>query len=83
MERWNYKKNSFLHLTTILHGRSVITEISSACGDKNSTSSKQDWSHSWHKINATTLQKEVKTIQNGQKIKGRFTSSEGARVCAQ
>jgi hypothetical protein len=29
----------------------VITEISSAQGDKNSASSTQDWSHSWHKIN--------------------------------
>jgi hypothetical protein len=35
----------------------VITEISSTQGGKNSTSSKQNWSHSWHKNNATTLQK--------------------------
>ena len=60
----------------------VITEISSAHDDKNSTSSKQDWSHSWHKINATTLQKEVKTIQNGQKIERRFTPSGSTHVCA-
>jgi hypothetical protein len=59
----------------------VITEISSVRGDKNSTSSKQDWSHSWHKINATALQKGSKTIPNDQKFEELFTSSECARVC--
>jgi hypothetical protein len=38
----------------------VITEISSAQGDKNSTSSTQDWSHSWHRINPSSLQKGQK-----------------------
>jgi hypothetical protein len=41
----------------------VITEISSTQGDKNSASSTQDWSHSWHKINSSALQKGKKTIQ--------------------
>jgi hypothetical protein len=41
----------------IHQGAFVITEISSAQGGKNSTSSKQNWSHSWHKNNATALQK--------------------------
>jgi hypothetical protein len=35
----------------------VITEISSAQGDKNSASSTQKNSHSWHKINSTAQQK--------------------------
>jgi hypothetical protein len=36
---------------------SVITEISSAQGDKNSASSTQKNSHSWHKVNPTAQQK--------------------------
>jgi hypothetical protein len=48
----------------------VITEISSAQGDKNSASSTQDWSHSWHKINSSTLQKGQKTIQMTKNLKG-------------
>jgi hypothetical protein len=61
----------YTYAPNIIHqGASVITEISSAHGDKNSASSKQDWSHSWHRINSTTLQKGSKTIQNDQKLKG-------------
>jgi hypothetical protein len=50
--------------------------------DKNSASSKQERSHSWHKINSSALQKGQKTIQNDQKFEGRFTGSGCARVCA-
>jgi hypothetical protein len=39
---------------------SVITEILSTHGDKNSASSKQQWSHSWHWINFTAFQKGQK-----------------------
>jgi hypothetical protein len=39
-------------------GLCLITEISSAQGNKNSASSKQDWSHSWHRINSLALQKD-------------------------
>jgi hypothetical protein len=35
----------------------VITEILSAQGDKNSASSAQKNSHSWHKVNSTAQQK--------------------------
>jgi hypothetical protein len=35
----------------------VITEISSALGDKNSASSTQENSHSWNKINSTAQKK--------------------------
>jgi hypothetical protein len=35
----------------------VITEISSAQGDKNSASLTQNWSHSWHRINSTSQQR--------------------------
>jgi hypothetical protein len=65
----------------IHQGASVITEISSAQGDKNSASSKQDWSHSWHRINSSALQKGQKTIQNDQKFERCFTSSGCVRVC--
>ena len=41
----------------IHQGASVITEISSARGDKNSASSKQKRSHSWHKVNSIAQQK--------------------------
>jgi hypothetical protein len=51
---------------------SVITEISSAQGDKNSASSAQKNSHSWHKIMPQHCKKEVKTIQMTQKIKRRM-----------
>jgi hypothetical protein len=48
----------------------VITEISSAQGNKNSASSKQDWSHSWHKINSTALQKGQKLYKMTKNLKG-------------
>jgi hypothetical protein len=74
---------SYTYAPNLIHqGASVITEISSTQGDKNSASSKQDWSHSWHRINSTTLQKGQKTIQNDQKFEKRFTSSGCTRVCA-
>jgi hypothetical protein len=59
-----------------------ITEISSAQGDKNSASSTQDWSHSRHMINSTSIAKGSKTIQNDQKFERLFTSSECAHICA-
>jgi hypothetical protein len=48
----------------------VITEILSARGDKNSASSKQDWSHSWHRINSTSLQKGQKLYKIPKNLKG-------------
>ena len=41
----------------IHHGASVITEILSTRGDKNSASSTQKSSHSWHKVNSIAQQK--------------------------
>jgi hypothetical protein len=38
----------YTYAPNLIHqGASVITEISSTRGDKNSASSKQNWSHSW------------------------------------
>ena len=42
---------------------SVITEISSAQGDKNSASSAQKNNHSWHKVKTLQHRKRAKTIQ--------------------
>jgi hypothetical protein len=61
----------YTYAPNLIHqGASVITEISSAHGDKNSTSSKQDWSHSWHMITSTTLQKGQKLYKMTKKLKG-------------
>jgi hypothetical protein len=59
----------------------VITEISSAHDDKNSASSQQDWSHSWHRINSTTLQKGKKLYKMTKKLKGALQNM-GLRVYA-
>jgi hypothetical protein len=50
--------------------RTVITEISSAQGDKNSASSKQKRSHSWHKVNSTAQQKGQKLYKMTKNLKG-------------
>jgi hypothetical protein len=49
-------------ITTILV---VITEISSAQGDKNSASSTQKNSHSWHKDKLHSTAKGSKLYKNG------------------
>jgi hypothetical protein len=48
----------------------VITEISSAQGDKNSASSTQKNSHSWHKVNSTAQQKGSKLYKMAKKLQG-------------
>jgi hypothetical protein len=61
----------YKYAPNLIHqGASVITEILSAHGDKNSASSKQDWSHSWHRINSTALQKGQKLYKMTKKLKG-------------
>jgi hypothetical protein len=61
---------SYTFAPNLIHqGASVITEISSAHGDKNSTSAKQQWSHSWNWINFTAL-KKGKNYTSNQKLKG-------------
>jgi hypothetical protein len=70
-----------------------ITEISSARGDKNSASSKQKRSHSWHKVNSTAQQKGQNYTKWPKNCKAlyilwararmRVTASYKARICAQ
>jgi hypothetical protein len=72
----------YTYAPNLIHqGASVITEISSAHGDKNSASSKQDWSHSWHRINSTALQKGQKLYKMTKKLKG-ASQNQGARAYA-
>jgi hypothetical protein len=72
----------YTYAPNLIHqGASVITEISSTHGDKNSASSKQERSHSWHKINSTAWKKGQKTIQSDQKLKGALQNL-GARAYA-
>jgi hypothetical protein len=58
----------------------VITEILSAQGNKNSASSTQDWSRSWHRINSSAQQKGQKTIQMIKNSKALYRT--WARACA-
>jgi hypothetical protein len=51
----------------------VITEISSAQGDKNSASSTQKNSHSWHKVNSTAQQKGSKLYKMTKNYKALYT----------
>jgi hypothetical protein len=46
-----------LLLTSSIRGHLLSLKFRPHSGDKNSASSKQNWSHSWHKINSTALQK--------------------------
>jgi hypothetical protein len=57
----------------------VITEISSAQGDKNSASSTQDWSHSWHRIKSSALKKGKKTIRMIKNSKALYRTWARAR----
>ena len=61
----------YMYAPNLIHqGASVITEILSAHGYKNSASSKQQWSHPWIWINTKTFKKGSKTIQSSEKLKG-------------
>jgi hypothetical protein len=72
----------YTYAPNLIHqGASVITEISSAHGDKNSASSKQERSHSWHRINSTALQKGQKLYKMTKKLKGALQNL-GARAYA-
>ena len=62
----NLTKVAQKHPTNII----VITEISSAQGDKNSASSTQKNSHSWHKVNSTAQQKGSKLYKMAKKLQG-------------
>jgi hypothetical protein len=62
---------------------SVITEISSAQGDKNSASSAQKNSHSWHKgINSIAQQKGQNYTKMAKKLKSACAPTENARARA-
>ena len=51
----------YTYAPNLIHqGASVITEILSTQGDKNSASSTQQWSHSWHRMKFTAFQKSQK-----------------------
>jgi hypothetical protein len=58
----------------------VITKISSAQGDKNSASSTQDWSHSWHRIKSSALKNGQKTIQMIKNSKALYKTRVRARA---
>jgi hypothetical protein len=60
----------------------VITEISSAQGDKNSASSTQKNSHSWHKVKFHSTEKGSKLYKMTKKLQGALHPL-GARARAQ